>query len=185
MQGRFGRDPSFLRYAPRDISAALLQRTAIALTQQNPATNPYLQWIVTGHHPKTRPYALRAENFEAIRANLDCLEWHCCSLEQFLVQARTQGQTFDRYNLSNIFEYMSPTAYQALLGQICDRSSPEARLVYWNLFAHRQRPAALAGRLRSHPELQMQLNAQDQAFFYQTVVVETVLNQSSQPSPSR
>lgn len=161
-----------MRYAPHAISAVLLQQTAVALTQQDPSTNPYLQWIVTGHHPTTRPYALRAENFTAIRANLDCLEWHCYSLEQFLASA--QGQTFDRYNLSNIFEYMSPTAYQALLEQICDRSRPGARLVYWNLFVHRQCPAALAGRLRSLTQLQAQLNAQDQAFFYQTVVVEAV-----------
>lgn len=172
LQGRLGRDPSFLRYAPNEISKLLLQRAAKALTQQNPATNPYLQWIIKGAHPTIRPYALRAENFAAIRANLDCLEWHCCSLESFLTQA--QGQVFNRYNLSNIFEYMSPAAYQAVLEQICDRSCLGTRLVYWNLFAHRQCPSVLAGQLRSLTELQTQLNDQDQGFFYQTIVVEEV-----------
>ncbi|MGB0560912.1 MAG: DUF3419 family protein [Spirulinaceae cyanobacterium] len=173
MQGRLGRDPSFLRYAQTDLGAILLARTRAALTELAPAENPYLQWIAAGHHLQTQPYALRAEHFNAIRTNLDRLTWHCCSLEDFLRQH--PEQRFDRYNLSNIFEYMSLAVYQQLLAQLCDRSNPRARLVYWNLFAPRQRPAALAPKLRSLTALQAHLNAQDRAFFYETIVVEEVV----------
>ncbi|MEM8639391.1 MAG: DUF3419 family protein [Cyanobacteria bacterium P01_G01_bin.54] len=173
LQGRLGRDPSFLRYAQQEISTALLARTRAALTELAPNQNPYLQWIVTGQHPQALPYALRAENFTAIQNNLDCLTWHCCSLEDFLRQH--PEPCFDRYNLSNIFEYMSPAAYQQLLTQLCHHSMPKARLVYWNLFASRQCPDALVQRLRSLTRLQAHLNAQDRAFFYKTIVVEEVI----------
>lgn len=170
LQGRLGRDPSFLRYVDQPVATILLKRVAEALTLGEPATNPYLQWILIGSHPTVLPYALRAENFEKIRAHLGCLEWQHCSLESFLAQ--TPKQQFDRYNLSNIFEYMSEPAYEQLLHQICDRCSVGARLAYWNLFVHRQRPEHLAHKLRSLTQLQSQLNQQNNTFFYQTIVVE-------------
>ena len=73
--GRLGRDPSFFRYVEGSVADRILARTRHALTKLNPAENPYLQWILTGHHTTALPYALRPENFEAIRANLHRLEW--------------------------------------------------------------------------------------------------------------
>ncbi|WP_279384602.1 DUF3419 family protein, partial [Geotalea toluenoxydans] len=84
VMGRLGRDPSFFRYVQGSVADRILARTRHALTVLNPADNPYLQWILTGRHTSALPFALRPENFEAIRANLDRLEWHCLPLEEFL-----------------------------------------------------------------------------------------------------
>src|SRR5258707_3732703 len=68
--GRGGRDPSFFQYVEGSVAERLLERVRKGLTLVNPSANPYLQWILTGQHCSALPYALRAENFEAIRENL-------------------------------------------------------------------------------------------------------------------
>jgi S-adenosylmethionine-diacylglycerol 3-amino-3-carboxypropyl transferase len=173
VMGRMGRDPEFFKYVEGSVSERILARTRHALTVLSPAENPYLQWIMTGHHPYALPYALRAENFEAIRNNLDRIEIHALSLESYL--ERLDGHKVQRYNLSDIFEYMSLDNYHALLGRLVDAASPGARLAYWNMLAPRQRPETMAGQLRPLGECAKTLHQQDKAFFYSAFVLEEVI----------
>lgn len=171
--GCLGRDPSFFRYVEGGVSERFLARTRHALVTLNPKDNPYLHWIVTGHHGEALPFALRAENFDAIRRNLDRLEWRCCALEDFL--ASTDCPVIQRFNLSDIFEYMAESEYHALLRHIVSVASPGARLVYWNLLAPRRRPDSMADQLSSLDELAASLHSRDKAFFYGALIVEEVL----------
>jgi len=173
VMGLAGRARSHFRYAQQSISTQLLARLRHACTALDPADNPYLQWILTGRHGAARPFALRAENFERIRANLDRLEWHCLRLETFL--ACTRPATFDRCNLSDAFEYMDATHYEAALRDLLDAARPGARLAYWNLLVPRSRPASLASRLAPRPTLAADLHARDKAFFYRGFVLEEAL----------
>lgn len=182
--GRGGRDPSFFRYAENvPVSQYLFARCYQALVELDPVQNPYLQWIALGKHQTAFPYALQAENFDRIRDHLNCLSWHCLSIEDFLTQA--SEQTFDRYNLSNIFEYMSASAYQAVLQLIRDRARPQARWLYWNLFVPRTCPAALAAQLQSRPDLATELYKRDRAFFYRDLVIEEVRGDLQELSMNR
>ncbi len=171
VMGLLGRDPEFFRYVEGSVSERILKRTEYALTELNPATSPYIQWILTGRHNDALPVALREENFEPIRRNLDRLQWRCCSLEESL----NQEQKFDCFNLSDIFEYMSPPAYEQLLTLIVSSARPGARLAYWNMMAPRRRPETMAAILRPLTDLSSQLFARDQAFFYSALVVEEVV----------
>ncbi|MFA7005254.1 MAG: DUF3419 family protein, partial [Verrucomicrobiia bacterium] len=171
--GRLGRDPSFFRYVEGGVAGRILERTRHALTALDPAENPYLQWILTGRHKTALPFALRPENFEAIRSNLSRLEWRCQSLEEFLSEAG--DRCLDRFNLSDMFEYMSEENYRVLLERLARAGRPGARLAYWNMLAPRRRPESLAGRLRSLEELAARLFAEDKAWFYSRLVVEEVL----------
>ena len=173
VMGRLGRDPHFFDYVEGSVAPRILSRAEYAGTILNPAKNPYLQWILTGHHPFALPYALRPENFEPIRANLHRLEWRCISLEDFL---NSDGcGPIDCFNLSNIFEYMSPENYHRLLQKIIQVGYPGSRLAYWNLLAPRSRPDGMAHQLRSLSSLACRLYAKDKAFFYSNFVVEEVL----------
>jgi S-adenosylmethionine-diacylglycerol 3-amino-3-carboxypropyl transferase len=172
VMGRLGRDPAFFRYVQGSVAERILARTRHALTCLNPADNPYLQWILTGRHTSALPFALRLENFEAIRTNLDRLEWRCQPLEQFLEQ---EGEdAIDRFNLSDIFEYMSEENYQRLLERICRAGRAGGRLAYWNMLAPRRRPAAMTNLLRPLDDLAQQLFLQDKAFFYSAFVLEEI-----------
>ena len=173
VMGRMGRDPSFFAYVEGNVATRILERAKHAVTELNPADNPYLRWIMTGRHAAALPLALRPEHFDTIRNNLDRLEWRCQSIEDFL--ASREPRSVDRFNLSDIFEYMSPENYRRLLEQIVAGARPGGRLAYWNMLAPRSRPEALADRLKPLTELAARLHAQDKAFFYSRFVVEEVL----------
>jgi S-adenosylmethionine-diacylglycerol 3-amino-3-carboxypropyl transferase len=172
MMGGLGRDPEFFRYVEGQVAERILERTRYALTELDPAANPYLHWIFTGQHRNgTLPFSLRAENFEAIRAHLDRLEWHCCSLEQFL---QSSPRTFDAFNLSDIFEYVSAQSYEWLLRLLVRAAKPGARLAYWNMLVPRRRPESLAAFLKPLTQLSDSLFMRDKACFYSAFVVEEV-----------
>jgi S-adenosylmethionine-diacylglycerol 3-amino-3-carboxypropyl transferase len=172
VMGRLGRDPSCFRYVEGNVASRILVRTRYALTALNPADNPYLQWILMGRHTTALPCALRPDCFAAIRANLDRLEWHRCSLEDWLAAHDTL--VIDRYNLSDIFEYMSAGAYRRLLERLIRAGRAGGRLAYWNLLAERRRPGALADRLVPLAALARQLHAKDKAFFYSDFILEEI-----------
>lgn len=183
VMGRMGRDPAFFEYVEGTVSDRILQRTRYALSELNPADNPYLQWILTGHHTTALPYALRPENFEAIRTHLDRLEWHCAAVEDWLNQ--TPDHSIHRFNLSDIFEYLAPENYQSLLTRLVQSAAPGGRLVYWNMLAPRSRPEAMANQLTSLTPLTDRLFQQDKAFFYSAFVVEEVLPSVLSLSPGQ
>jgi S-adenosylmethionine-diacylglycerol 3-amino-3-carboxypropyl transferase len=168
VMGLLGRDPEFFRYVEGSVAERILQRTEYALTELDPAQNPYVHWILTGRHDQALPAALREENFELIRRNLDRLQWRCISLEECLAEEKF----FDCFNLSDIFEYMAPETYEQLLKLLASRCRPGARLAYWNMLAPRRRPDSLAAVLRPLTELSDRLFKRDQAFFYSAFVVE-------------
>lgn len=170
--GRLGRDPAFFRYVEGSVAEQILTRVHHALTNLNPADNSYLQWILLGGYRKALPYALRPENFEAIRANLSRLEWHLGALEDFLEGA---DAPISKFNLSDIFEYMAEPAYHTLLKRLCAASRPGGRLAYWNMLAPRRRPESMAKELRSLSDLAGGLHMRDKAFFYSAFVLEEVL----------
>ncbi|MBD1995614.1 DUF3419 family protein [Leptolyngbya sp. FACHB-541] len=168
-----GRDPSFFKYVEGRVGDRILERTRYALTALDPAENPYLQWILTGQHLTALPYTLRPENFDAIRNNLDRLEWQCISLENFL---DTVGENaINHYNLSDIFEYLSPDHYHQLLQRLVKAGRPGGRLAYWNMLVPRSRPATMADQLQPLMELAQSLHAQDKAFFYSAFIVEEII----------
>jgi S-adenosylmethionine-diacylglycerol 3-amino-3-carboxypropyl transferase len=172
LMGRLGRDPGFFRYVEGGVAERILARARHALTRLDPADNPYLQWILTGRHLDALPFALRPENFELIRDRLDRLEWHPVSVEAYLEGG---GGPIQRFNLSDIFEYMSLPNYRALLERLIDAGTPGGRLVYWNMLVPRSRPDELAERLVPQSELAAELYARDRAFFYSAFVVEEIV----------
>jgi len=174
VMGRLGRDPEFFRFVEGQIADRILARTRYAATVLNPADNPYAQWILTGQHLTALPFALRPENFDAIRLNLERLELRQQSLEQFL--AAQPAHTIDRFNLSDVFEYVSRQRYHGLLQELVRVSRSRARMAYWNLLAERRRPASIAGDINSLDDLAQPLFREDQAFFYQNFILEEVVN---------
>jgi len=173
VMGNLGRDPSFFQYVTDNVAERIFERTEYALTQLNPADNPYLQWILTGHHTTALTYALRPEHFDTIRANLHRLEWHCCSVETFLNQL--PNQTIDRYNLSDMFEYMSLESYHQILEQLIQKGRKGGRLAYWNLLVPRHCSLAGSHQIQPLSDLAHHLYNQDKAFFYSAFHIEELL----------
>ncbi len=172
--GKLGRDPAFFTYVDDDFAAHIAQKIKQGFATLDPTTNPYLHWMLRGTHGEALPFALRAENFALIRQNLDKLEWHQLSLEAYTDRCVRDGVRIDKFNLSDIFEYMSLANTSALLTRLIEISKRGARLLYWNMLVPRSCPPALLGRLQPLTELAAQLHAQDKAFFYRALQIEEV-----------
>jgi len=173
VMGRLGRDPSFFAYVEGSVADRIRGRAKYALTDLNPAENPYLEWIMFGEHRNALPFSLRPENFDSIRSRIDRIEWRCQTLEEYLQSAGESS--IDRYNLSDIFEYMPAASYENALTAIARSGRTGGRLAYWNMLVKRHRPDSLAGSIRPLPDLSKRLFAQDKAFFYSAFVVEELL----------
>ena len=171
MMGRHGRDPAFFDYVQGSVSDHVAHRTAQALTILSPAENPYLQWILTGEQRTALPCALRAENFDIIRDNLNRLEWRLQSVEDFVAN----GEKADAFNLSDIFEYMSDHIYTDLYGRLLQSAKSGARLAYWNMMVPRAVPEIFKDKVISHDKQAQKLFDQDKALFYSRFVIEEVI----------
>ena len=174
VMGRVGRDPAFFAYVDGDFVGHINDIVRRGTCTLDPATNPYLHWILTGAHGAELPFALRYENFYRIRNNLERLEWHLLSIEEYAARCQVDGTRIDKFNLSNIFEYMSETNYIALLHRLLAISSDKARLLYWNMMVPRACPASLQSTLEPLRALANQLNEEDKALFYRALQIEEV-----------
>ena len=168
--GKLGRDQAFFDYVEGSVADHVQRRIRHAAIDCDPSVNPYLHWIFYATHGEHVPMTWRAEHFETIRARLDRLEIHHGSLEAFI----NTGAKADGFNLSDIFEYMSPSIFADVYGSILSASNPGARLVYWNMMAPRRMPPKFAQHMVARQDLEAVGKASDKAFFYSDFVVEEV-----------
>jgi len=162
--GRVGRDPSFFRFVEGDVAASISKRIERALTEGEPAANPCLHWIVQGRYGDVLPHAWRAANFDAIRRHIDRLELRRQSAEEALASA--PDGSYDRFNLSDVFEYVSAPAAERMFDDIARCARAGGRVAYWNMMVPRARPQRLAGRLRTLDEESRRLHGRATTFFY-------------------
>lgn len=167
--GGFGTDPRQVRYGAIPQGELLLERLEHALTALDPSDNPYLHWILLGRYGQRLPRALRPEVQERIRGQLSRLELRPLALEDWLAEA--PAMPFDRFNLSNVFEYASPQATTALLARLHARAAPGARLLCWNRLAERDTRLAPPRTWAPQGELQEALHRRDRVFFYRRLVL--------------
>ncbi len=172
VMGWLGRDPAFFKYVEGSVASRVLTRTRHALVELDPSENPYLHWILTGTYGNKLPHALREENFETIRNNLHRITIDPRPLEELLEHTQ---QSFDAYNLSDIFEYMSDENSEKLLRNIHSHSSPGTRLAYWNMLVPRSRPDSMSDLVTPLHDLGERLFFKDKAFFYSAFIVEEIV----------
>ena len=173
VMGRVGRDPQFFTYVEDEVAKPMFVRTGHALSALDASRNAYLQWIIAGEFLTALPHAWRAENFDAIRGNIDRLEIRLASAKSFLETAA--DRSIDRFNLSDIFEYIPLEASDRLFTEIVRCARPGGRLAYWNTEATRRSPRELAERVRLLDDLSRRLHSETMTFFYKALYVEQVL----------
>lgn len=171
VMGRMGRDKAFFDHVEGSPAQHVARRIHHAAVDCDPAENPYLHWIMKGIHGTTLPMTWRAEHFEVIKSRLDRIEIRPGSLEAFV----STGEKANGFNLSDIFEYMSPEVFSTVYGSILKAAAPGARLVYWNMMAPRRVPPEFAKAVTTLCDVEDRLKAADKAFFYSDFVVEEVI----------
>lgn len=170
VMGRMGRDSAFFDHVEGSPAQHVARRIRHAGVTTDPSKNPYLHWILKGDHGDALPMAWRPEHYETIRSRLDRLDIRLGSLEAFV----STGEKASGFNLSDIFEYMSPETFPQVYGSILTAAEPNARLVYWNMMAPRRVPPEYRDQIETLVDIETQQKTQDMAFFYSDFVVEEV-----------
>lgn len=170
--GKFGRDPEFFRHVEGSVADRILARTEHALTLLDTHTNPYLRYILTGNFGATLPHYLQSDNYEAIRRNIDNLTFRHGAIDA--IAEEYGANSFDGYNLSDIFEYLSPEQCTEVYERLLAAARPKARFAYWNMLVPRKCPDSLADRVVLLEDEAQSLFHEDMAFFYSRFVIEEV-----------
>jgi S-adenosylmethionine-diacylglycerol 3-amino-3-carboxypropyl transferase len=173
VMGRLGRDPRFFKYAEGSVADHIIGMAEHVLVDLDPVDNAYLHWIVNGQYATLLPHALREENFDVIRANLDRLEWHLADVQSYLDQA--SDASIHRFNFSDVFEYLSEEDSDRVFEQVARVGCSGGRLAYWNMLVPRHRPERLHHRIKTMPALSEQLHQAARTFFYTEFVVEEIV----------
>ncbi len=149
-------------------------RAERALTILPCRKNYFLSYILFGrfYDENCLPHYLRRENFSTIRDRLDRIMVVTDSCERFF--ATLPDHTISKFNFTNIFEWMSPAAFEALLRDTIRVARDGAVLTYRNLLVFREHPGSLERSIHSHREAARELHNRDLSFIYKNYVVETI-----------
>jgi len=165
--GKYGRDPEFLNEVTVPVSEFIFKKAEEELRNPKCQQNYFLRFILLGNFGDSFPFYLRPENLNVIRQNLDCLQLH-----QGLLQDGFARNHFDRFNLSNIFEYMTDPVFNELATIIYSGANQDARFGYWNLMVPRYLPNACPDFFKADKDLARTLSKVDKGFFYRHFLVD-------------
>jgi len=152
--GRMGRDPSFYRYVTiPDTGDYFYRRIPRMLAELPIRENPTLTFFITGNYrwPESCPLWLRKEHLPVLKEWVGRIRLKSGLVHDVLAESGVGA--FSRFNLSNIFEYMSEDLYETTLREVLRASRPAGKLAFWTLFVPRPIPPSLAGRFVPDPAL--------------------------------
>lgn len=168
VMGKLGRDPEFLKEVEVPVSEFIFNKAADHLSSVGCQQNYFLHFILKGNFGPNLPPYMRKENFETIRQNIDKL----IVFEGFAEAAFEKYGDFDRFNLSNIFEYMDKDQFKVVGDSMEQNSKTDARFVYWNLMVPRK-ISNVNHALGFEESLSSNLTQRDKGFFYANIIVES------------
>ncbi|XP_062500780.1 uncharacterized protein LOC134178016 [Corticium candelabrum] len=160
-----------------DFSENLWFRLIHVITTIPARKNFYLSWLLRGpdvaHH--TVPPYLHEKNFNRLRSLLDRVTVVTDTLENHLKQSNDPS-SYNKINLSDVFEYRSEEDCHALFHLVVARCRPGGRLVYWDLFTPHRAPETLleSQLLKPVPGMEDRLHKKDRMFFYISFHVHAV-----------
>jgi len=175
--GAAGLDPAFFTYVEgiSDFGAHFLELARHALVDLPARDNYFLHQICLGRYldESAMPPYLLAENFGALREALDRVE--VVTEEVGTLLARLPDESVDAFAFSNVFEWVAPAAFEALLRETHRVARPGARLCYRNLLVRRKHPPALDGLFQPDDAEAARLLWLDRSFVYSHFEVATAL----------
>lgn len=172
VMGKLGRDKAFFRYVKVNVAESIFKRAEYAFTELDPSENSYLYYIFNSKYGKSLPFAYRKENFEKIKQNIDNIVLLSETIESFI--ERDDVDYISKYNLSDIFEYMSDEQMCMIIKKMLTKSASGSKIAYWNMLADRQ-ASRYFEELKYDENLSNKLFAKDKAFFYSKFIIEEII----------
>ena len=129
-----GRDPVFLEQVKIPVGEFIFNKAETHLKSVHAQNNHILDFALTGRFDNTLPHYVQKENYGLIQKNIDRLVCH----EGLIESAFEKFGTFDYFNLSNIFEYLSQTEFESIRTKLLEGANQHAKFAYWNLMVERK-----------------------------------------------
>lgn len=167
IMGRFGRDKSFLKQVDVPVSSFILNKAKAHLSAVNCQNNYFLEYILKGRFEHNLPHYARKVNFEKIKKNIDKLVTHQGLVDEVFVKFHT----FNKFNLSNIFEYMNAKTFEKVTEGLIKNGDPNSIYIYWNLMVNR-RMSEISDRLIYNNMLSEKMSKIDKGFFYSKIIID-------------
>jgi S-adenosylmethionine-diacylglycerol 3-amino-3-carboxypropyl transferase len=151
-----------------NVVRTMRRRLRCALTAMPWTRSPYLTYFLTGNYsPIALPLYLRPEYHKMVRSRIGRLSLH----ELDVADAATLGR-FSGFNLSNVFEHVSPSAFDKTYQGVLAATETGARLAYWYTFSDRMPPHA-STRVKSLA-FATRLHEQDSVGTYESLHIDEV-----------
>lgn len=180
--GKLGRYPDAFKFVSRkNIAEVLLERSRRGLTTIDNANNYFLDYILNGKftNQDLLPSYLLAKNFAYLKNNLERIRLVCTDINTYLQQQ--PAATFSAFNLSDVFEYMSPSLFKKTMANILRVSGAGARIAFWHLFIPRPLIPAWQDFLKPRSQRSEKLYQQSRTFFYGGFQLWELLTNSYNP----
>ena len=172
----------FFRYVEGTFSFGdhFARKVEHALTQMPLRDNYFASYILLGRYldeDHLPPYLMR-DNFPVIRSRLDRVQMITGTCGEFFAQR--EESSIQKFNFTNIFEWMSPREFEEIMRAVWCAGSHGAVMTYRNLLVRRERPRAFEGMLAPDRPLAEYLHARDRSFIYRAYVVERIIKRETQ-----
>lgn len=160
---------SFAQVDFEDFAGNLNQKRTLGMTRFFNPDNYFMCLLMLGGHYHEKgmsPYLLR-ENFPKLKNNIGRLEIFMGTIGDVL--KKDGPGSYDRFNLSNIFEWMTNEVFNGIMREVIDLARPGSRMAWRYTFARpRELDAQNLDRLVYEPELSDELFKIDRAFIYES-----------------
>lgn len=170
-----GRDKSKFKYATTTNLSRHYSKKLLDQINRIPAnTNYLLHYGLTGtyKHQNAMPLYLKQENFAKLRRLLPKLTIVTSDITSFL--KKSKPETFSKFNLSDIFEYLPQDQSDELFEEIQRVAKPYAVLLYWNHLVPRTHPQHLNKFFKNDQKKVAALKNEDKNTVYDNLFIETI-----------
>jgi len=178
VMGRLGRSKAFLNEVEVPVGEFIFNKAEKHLQSINCQKNYFLKYILTGNFDEHLPHYVREGIYEKIQENINKLE----IFEGLADTAFEKYGKFNRFNLSDIFEYMTPEIFDKVAQNFLENSMQDSLYGYWNLMVPRRVSEIKLDNFEYLKEFSEELTEKDMGFFYGKFIVERFTEFVSQKS---
>ena len=175
MLKRYARQRGMFAYAGEgNVDDVYRKRLERHLTSVPIYGNFFLHYSLTGKYGDALPPYLKEKGYLRLRNMPESIL--SITTDNLLSYLQSMpADTFSKFNLSDIFEVLSPAENEILWGEIVRTAKHGAIVAYWNNLVQRSYPAHLSSQIETDNERVSQLRAKDKVFFYDSFHVYTIL----------
>lgn len=155
---------SFTNIQAKKVAGDYLKRLEIKLNNVLLSSNYFLNYCLTGNYGQTLPPYLEEKKFTLYKKSSNSLSIVTKSALEYLKSL--PENTISKFNLSDIFESLSPSEIEQLWGEIIRTATKDAIVVFWDNLATKPLPGRFSGKVKEDRRLASELYKNDRVFFY-------------------